>query len=297
MNAADLARLELAKRAFQATQPRDAEVQTGVRRARLALDRAKPRSRWFSKGLVFVVLAVGSLAYAKPQALGELVEKVLPREAANAGKHLVRGSAGAPVEAAVRSDRVKPSGSPGRNAGATANGAPARGDSQTGMSAIAEAEATAGTEAMAAPPATAEARRNLRATSESGTAQAQVLKSAAAGAVPASRPPSTLAAPGANAAGSSESVAATPSIAVSDWGRVGQALARGDDTAALAALNGLSESDDQRTRDKADLGRAQLLMAHGDPDKACALARALTHRRAGGRIERQAQLLLKSCGR
>jgi hypothetical protein len=98
-------------------------------------------------------------------------------------------------------------------------------------------------------------------------------------------------------AGASEAAASSSTLVVSDWGRVGQALARGDDSGALAALNGLAESGDQRTRDKADLGRAQLLMAQGNPEKACALARALTHRRAGGRIERQAQLLLKSCAR
>jgi hypothetical protein len=88
-----------------------------------------------------------------------------------------------------------------------------------------------------------------------------------------------------------------PSGVVTDWGRVGQALASGDSNAALSALGELSESDDPSTRDKADLGRAQLLMAHGTPEQACALARSLTHRRAGGRIERQAQLLLKSCTR
>jgi hypothetical protein len=297
MNATDLARLELAKRAFQATQPGDAEVQTGVRRARLALDRPKPRSRWFSKGLVFVVLAVGSLAYAKPQALGELVEKVLPRDAANAGKHLAGGPASTPVEAAVRLDGVTPTGHHARGAGASANSAPTRDDSQTGTSAIAEAAAASAAEAAAAPPSAAEAPRDARAPSTSGQAQVQALNGAVAAAVPATGPRSKRPAAGANAAGSSESPAGTPTIAVSDWGRVGQALARGDDSAALAALDGLSESDDQRTRDKADLGRAQLLMAHGDQDKACSLARSLTHRRAGGRIERQAQLLLKSCGR
>jgi hypothetical protein len=90
MNAADLARLELAKRAYKATQPGELEVQTGVRRARLSLTRPKRRRNWFSKGLVFVVLAVGSLAYAKPNAIGEIVEKVLPREDV-AGK---RGASG-----------------------------------------------------------------------------------------------------------------------------------------------------------------------------------------------------------
>ena len=74
-------------------------------------------------------------------------------------------------------------------------------------------------------------------------------------------------------------------------------MARGDEAGALSALGKLSESDDARTRDKADLGRAQLLMAHGNRDQACALARSLTRRRAGGHIERQAAMLLKDCAR
>jgi len=84
---------------------------------------------------------------------------------------------------------------------------------------------------------------------------------------------------------------------VSNWGRVGQALANGDEQSALHALAALSESRDERTRDKADLGRAQLLMANGNQDLACSLARSLTHRRAGSRIERQAQSLLRDCPR
>ena len=37
MNAADLARLDVAKRAYKAAQPSASEVQSGVRRARLSL--------------------------------------------------------------------------------------------------------------------------------------------------------------------------------------------------------------------------------------------------------------------
>jgi hypothetical protein len=85
------------------------------------------------------------------------------------------------------------------------------------------------------------------------------------------------------------------STTVSDWGRVAQALGRGDETQALAALSELSQSDDQRTRDKADLGRAQLLIARGEREKGCTLARSLGDGRAGSHIERQARLLLKSC--
>lgn len=262
MNAADLARLTLAKRAFQATQPSEAEVQTGVRRARLALDRAKPRRRWFSKGLVFVVLAVGSLAYAKPQALGELVEKVRPHEAADAAKRLVRGPASEPAEAALRVGRVELARRPARSPDASAHAVPAPAEAPPEASVV----IAAGSAAAITPKKTTASR--------------------------AARPSSV-----GTVAGASEAAASPPTVVVSDWGRVGQALARGDDSGALAALDGLAESDDQRTRDKADLGRAQLLMAHGNAEKACALARSLTHRRAGGRIERQAQLLLKSCGR
>ena len=92
-----------------------------------------------------------------------------------------------------------------------------------------------------------------------------------------------------------DAVAATDPV--SSWGRVGQALAQGDEAGALSALSTLSESDDPRTRDKADLGRAQLLLAHGEQEQGCALARQLIHRRAGGRIERQALTLLKTCER
>jgi hypothetical protein len=95
-----------------------------------------------------------------------------------------------------------------------------------------------------------------------------------------------------------------PAAAVDDavasatnWGRVGQALARGDQTQALSALNELSQSDDQRTRDKANLGRAQLLMSRGEREPACKLARSLSQGRAGSHIERQARALLVSCAR
>ena len=82
MSAADLARLELAKRAYRAVEPSAAEVQRGVRRARLGLQRPRRRSTWLSKTLVAVVLAMGGLAYAKPQALGELVQAARHRGAA-----------------------------------------------------------------------------------------------------------------------------------------------------------------------------------------------------------------------
>src|SRR4051812_9499577 len=101
MNTADLARLEVAKRAYKAAQPDATEVQTGVRRARLSLRRAKSRRNWFGKGLVLVVLAVGSLAYAKPHALGELVEN-LTRPAGAGGKQGGRaGTAPTPLPALI----------------------------------------------------------------------------------------------------------------------------------------------------------------------------------------------------
>jgi hypothetical protein len=262
MNAADLARLELAKRAYKATEPRDAEVHTGVRRARLALTRPKARRAWFSKGLVLVVIGIGSLAYAKPQALGELVEKVLPREGTGDNLRLLPGAARLPAEAATSAGHALRA---RRNADANVE--------QTSVPFA--TDATDATEPTATATAGASSPRN-------GRANASPSKAAAPARVDAK-----------------DDAAATqtkPASATTDWGRVGQALARGDNSEALSALSELSESDDARTRDKADLGRAQLLMAHGEPDQACALARSLTHRRAGSRIERQAQLLLKSCG-
>lgn len=258
MSAADLARLELAKRAYKATEPGEAEILAGVRRARLSLTRPKPRRAWFSKGLVFVVLAVGSLAYAKPQALGELIERALPQQDAAGNKRLLPGVASVPAQAASQ----------------TSNGLRLRRSANTAH------------ETAQLPPPVA------------GSAKPAAARLPAVG---SARSASALPNQGSSAlVGSTarkEPAPAKPASAMTDWGRVGQALARGDNTEALSALSELSASDDQRTRDKADLGRAQLLMAHGEPDEACALARSLTHRRAGGRIERQAQLLLKSCGR
>lgn len=262
MSAADLARLELAKRAYKATEPGEAEVLAGVRRARLSLTRPKARRAWFSKGLVFVVLLVGSLAYAKPQALGELVARALPREDATGNKRLLPGATNAPVEAANQIGNALRT---RRNAGV---------DSASVDSASVENAERADVTEPAAGPAKAAPSPRSNSASPSKAKQALVGAAASAAATPTK-----------------------PVDALTDWGRVGQALAHGDNTEALSALSELSKSDDSRTRDKADLGRAQLLMAHGEPDQACALARSLTNRRAGSRIERQAQLLLKSCER
>ena len=251
MNTADLARLELAKRAYAAAQPSASEVQAGVRRARLSLRRSKSRRNWFGKGLVLVVLAVGGLAYAKPHALGELVEGLTQASGSRArGEGKLEG----PRTAAQSTPKV---------AASNPNSAPAE------VAASPELEAAP----QVAAPVTAKSRGERQ-----GQSAAPVHGSKASSA-------------GAAAAGQAEPVA------VSDWGRVAQALGRGDETGALAALSELSQSDDQRTRDKADLGRAQLFIARGDREQGCALARTLGNRRAGSHIERQAQLLLKSCAR
>ncbi len=269
MNAADLARLEWAKRVYKAAQATENEIQTGVRRARLSLSRPKPRRAWFSKGLVFVALAIGSLAYAKPHALGELVENVLPRDDAAGAKRGVSAEAlRSPKETPARATAHDTHRLAATNTAATTNATAANG--------------TAATNAAAAPSLVATALPVAGAVGE---------------ATPVKKiQPFSRSTPRALAV-RAEAEAPDAAAAVSDWGRVGQALASGDETQALAALAELSQSDDQRTRDKADIGRAQLLMAHGDRDKACALARSLTNRRAGSRIERQAQTLLKSCAR
>jgi len=85
MTPAEAARLALARRAYEAARPTAAEVQAGVRRARLALRRPKLRRSFWSKGLVLVVLAIGSLAYAKPYAFSAMVEQVL-RRASDGGR-------------------------------------------------------------------------------------------------------------------------------------------------------------------------------------------------------------------
>ncbi len=271
MNAEDLARLAVAKRAFHAAQPNAREIQTGVRRARLALERRKPRRSWFSKGLVMVVLAVGGLAYAKPQALNEAVARVLP---ASMNDHRVRGSSAA-ARGAARAETT---------ASSTALAPPGarRLEPRAPASSVAVANATP-VARVAEPSASAAMARS--ASGSRGSARHADDPSGVGSSSP-------LAKRGTSTANSDAGPASPP---LTDWGRVGRALAQGDEQRALAALADLSENGDPRTRDKADLGRAQLLMARGSVDEACSLARSLTHRRTGSRIERQAQALLKSC--
>src|SRR3954462_3681174 len=240
MNAADLARLELAKRAYQAAQPRESEIQTGVRRARLALGRTKPRRAWFSKGLVLVVLAVGSLAYAKPHALGELVEKVLP-----GGDHGTRSGVGAASLGPAPESTTKPLDVGNARPGAAPPSAIApatlrdgeRTDAGRGSAESANAASADGAGASSRSAATSalEAVANGRIASKKTSASRHAATPAVAPAADSGTP---------------------DAAAVSDWGRVGQALARGDEAQALAALSELSESADRRTRDKADVGRA-----------------------------------------
>lgn len=271
MTEADLARLALAKRAYEATRPGEAEVSTGVRRARIALRRPKRRRAWISKGLVFVVLAIGSLAYAKPHALGEVVERVLQLAPSGRGGHASgRGSALAETderspEKQVPARSAAPPSS--RDAQAPNEQAPNEQASNVQAPNVQAPNASEPMQAVAAEPATV-AKSVAKKVSSS-----RVVTSAEAEKAPSG------------------------SRAVSEWGRIGQALERGDEQTALAELSELSHSDDPRTRDKADLGRAQLLLSHGNRDDACALARALTRRSAGERIERQAQALLSNCKR
>lgn len=253
MTPADLARLEVAKRAYRATQPTEREVQTGVRRARLSLQKRKSRSKWWMKGLVFVVLALGSLAYAKPHALSDLIEH-------GAGWRSARERKGAVALASHRE--------PEKVAEAPQAAAPS------------PVRTEKAPEAPEPPKSVAAPRKPKKAVAAHQSAVA---------------PPIASSGPSSDAPASAEPAPAEDPV--SEWGRVGQALARGDEASALGALGNLARSDDPRTRDKADLGRAQLMMAHGNRDQACALARSLTQRRSGSRIERQAQVLLKDCAR
>jgi hypothetical protein len=283
MNVADLARLEVARRAYRAVEPSEAEVQRGVRKARLSLRRPRQRRAWFSKTLVAVVLAMGGLAYAKPQALGEWVDGALRSVTSKAPK---RGSGGAaPAEAALTPRAV--SGNSG-SAAATPAVSPSAAVAALPASPV---ELAGEAEPAAAAPQPAELAREQSSKRATAPAPVKLTAPAGAAAVP------TREAHDAGVVASDESAEHSRTAVASEWGRVGEALARGDETRALAALKELSQSDDARTRDKADLGRAQLLMASGHRDQACTMARSLSNRRAGGRIERQAQVLLKSCVR
>lgn len=295
MNAADLARLEVAKRAFRAVEPSAAEVQRGVRKARLSLRRPRQRRAWFSKTLVAVVLAMGGLAYAKPQALGEWVESALRSASSKSPKR--GGGVGVPAEAALTPPAATGNSTP---AAATPLSAPAVAPLAPApeVEVAAEVGATAGTEPAAVPPAPAGLATGQSARRPAAPTNAPTRSTAPAGA-PGSPKLETRNADviASDVIASNDSAEASRAAVASEWGRVGDALARGDETRALAALKELSQSDDARTRDKADLGRAQLLMGNGQRDQACTMARSLSNRRAGGRIERQAQVLLKSCVR
>jgi hypothetical protein len=272
MNAADLARLELAKRAFRATEPNATEVQRGVRRARLALQRPKARRRWFSKGAVMLVLAAGGLAYAKPHAVSHFVVSALTSQDVSTKHGTARGT-----DAAALTARPEPA------AGAERRPEPVLVPAAEPAPTVAEA-----TSSVAVTGPTRMLAKVARAPHLAGTPSAAREPALA---------PRASAAADAKVGVSASAEAPTAPSAVSDWGRVAQALAQGDETKALSALSTLSESGDQRTRDKADIGRAQLFMANGDREGACALARDLTRRNAGGRIDRQAQAILKSCPR
>jgi hypothetical protein len=275
MTPADAARLTLAKRAYEAARPNAAEVQAGVRRARLALRRPKLRRSFWSKGLVLVVLAIGSLAYAKPHQFSAMVEQVL-RRASSGGPAAKPGAAKSrPV---LASARALPAPSP-RDAEAAGQAPPAGFSSESAARDIevesAQVEARESAQLEARGPAELEARGpaqpEARGPLASAKAAAQIAKGAAA------KPRSDA--------------------VVSEWGRVGRALASGDESTALAALSELGRSQDPDTRDKADLGRAQLLLARGNREAACSLARSLIERDARGRIQRQAWALVTSCAR
>ncbi len=180
------------------------------------------------------MLAVGGLAYAKPHALGELVEGLTRASGAGATKHSGSGDGVPTPPEAPHADREV--------------------DARTGAS---------------RDRAAACANR-----SRSAAGAGRSRNSAEACRAARSRPESCVGRRDHSSTCSSGS-----------FGLGG------------ASRSELSQSDDQRTRDKADLGRAQLLLARGDLDQGCALARSLSNRNAGSHIERQAQLLLKSCAR
>jgi hypothetical protein len=279
MSAADLARLELAKRAYRSTEPSATEVQRGVRKARLGLRRPRARTTWLTKTVVGVVLAMGGLAFAKPQALGELVQTAL--QSVSNAPNRASGSGGAPAAPVAQ----RPAADAVPHAKVAVAPAPAASASSQADSATAGTSLLAGRRESAKPPGV---RKPAVAASDSAVPEEALTGSEARSPIEPKALPDSFPDAATDQATTSQ---------VSDWGRVGSALARGDESRALAVLNELSESEDRRTRDKADLGRAQLMMSNGNREQACATARSLTNRGAGSLIERQALLLLKGCQR
>lgn len=290
MNAPKLSQLLLMQRAYRAVEPNVAEVQAGVRRARLALRQPRRTRTGRAKPLLLLVLGLSGMAYAYPSALRELTEPAAPALPHDRrGPSRGAGARPAPVvEQQAKQAAVSATLSPGTSAAATpaALTTPAA-DAAPPLAATAPSER----------PASAGDAPSVQEQAPKAELPAGSVRPVSAAAVGSARTQAAGVTDTAARAGGAGVATGGRGATASQWGSVRRALAHGNEQAALAALSSLARSIDPQTRDKAKLGRAQLLMARGEHTQACSLARELSEHCSDPRIERQAQGLLKSCTR
>ncbi len=296
MNAPKPTQLSLMQRAYRAAEPNVAEVQAGVRRARLALRQPRRARTGRGKPLMLLVLGLSGMAYAYPSALRELVEHaapVLPHDGRSAS-HTIGAHPAPAVEQRTKSARPL-TGAAAPGTGANPTPAVAANPTPGAANALAPVSAPDSNEAALPAPGAAKvvAEHEPASQAEQSASSARPRNGAASGAAGTQ----AKMADSASRASRGKASPASKGQTASQWGSVRRALVQGDEQAALTALGSLARSEDPQTRDKAKLGRAQLLMARGEQTQACSIARELNEHGTDARIERQAQGLLKSCTR
>jgi hypothetical protein len=239
----DVARLQLARRAWHATAPTEQQISAGVKRAERSIC-AGGRRRSSTRRVVSLVLATLVLGAALAYAAQAVLHRVPP-----SSPKLPQG-----VGARTPFPTSEPAAPPGGPQTRPRHrlGTPPRSTPDTIQ------------HATSSPPRT------------SPLALGQVPKPGGAAPAPAhqSSPTKNADAPGGSATASGPAHA----VAESDpsWQAVDEALVAGDDTRAERILHALSSSGDVATRAKAKLGLAQLAARQGDCEKVRSLVLELT---------------------
>jgi hypothetical protein len=245
--------MDLARRAWQASQPSEDEVRRAVRRIRVSTGSARRGAVRRLPALAAAALVLGgALAYAANGGYSALIG-----DGSGARQHTSPGVGyGAP--AAPAADEPPSS---GKNAASMPAAPPA-------VMPEAPAQPTPAPMAHALePPPPAVPKAGAEASPATTGSSAQPSPSSAAGA-PTNDGADRAASSRRKSEGSSES----------GWRQVGEALAAGDEARATRALNGLAHDSDPETRAKAELGLARLAASSGNCERARRLALSVARR-------------------
>ena len=250
----DSERLQLARRAWHATAPTDAEIHASVRRLQVALakrrtHRAAAWRRSIAIGLGLLALGAAA-AYAAHGAL-QPASPVTPPDGEGSRHQLERAAVSLPGAA-----KPAPSASDDSASEHQSIGRDPRIAADTPLQALPRAASAAS----AALPCTDSAQSRSRGSVPAADRDEVV-------AAPKQRDRSLLPSPTPAYSGPPRNGVANRS----SWERVDQALANGDTAEARRVLRALAHDDDVVTSAKARLGLAQLAVRRGD----CARARAL----------------------